>query len=732
MNKTAILGFALSLGLLFPPPTMATRPSVPTGMVATATNYNTVTLVWNASTDYSGLGLRGYDVYRAKLYLGQVAMPGRSTADTGLVAATAYKYTVRAVDNAGNRSAASTPATVTTPPGGSQPSTANAGPDQVTPTLTSVSFDGSGSRDAGGAILAYAWTFGDGSSGSGMRTQHAYPTAGPRTVTLTITDSSSLSRSDTAAITVSNQAPVANAGADHTGVAGSAVAFSGAASSDVDGHLTTYLWAFGDGTTGSGASSGHVYAAAGTYAGRLTVTDDNGAQSSDATTVTVSGSGGAFLWSRGFGGPTFVDAVVVRAVAGAPNGDLVVAGYFSGTVNFGAGNLTSAGGNDIFVAEYATDTGAPVWFRRFGGVGNDFAGGVAVDGSGNVILSGGITGSVDFGGGPLTSAGDYDVFVVQLSPSGVYRWARRYGGTGSDSGASVAVSATGDVVAAGTFNGTVNLGGGSLTSAGDSDVFVAAYAGATGAHLWSRRAGGPGIDQPSGIAMDDWGRVTVIGTFTGNASFGGSTLSSAGGLDVFLAQYAGADGTPQWSRRLGGPGDDYGNAIAADSGGNLVVTGQFATSIDFGGGVLSNTGAADIYLAQLSSAGVHNWSRRYGSASNLQEVATGVAVDASGKVLLTANLIDAVDFGGGLLPASGGYDPIVVKLSADGTHLWSKRFGSPQYAYNYSAGGAADASGNAVVAGNFTGTIVFGAAPLANAGGLVNQSSDGFVVKFAP
>ena len=249
------------------------------------------------------------------------------------------------------------------------------------------------------------------------------------------------------------------------------------------------------------------------------------------------------------------------------------------------------------------------------------------------------------------------------------------------------VSGIGDVVVTGTFNGTGNLGGSSLTSAGNSDVFVAEYAGATGAHRWSRRAGGASVDKPFGIAMDDWGRVTVIGTFTGTASFGGSTLSSAGGLDVFLAQYAGADGAPVWSKRFGGPGDDYGNAIAADSGGNLVVTGQFATSIDFGGGALANTGAPDIYLAQLSPAGVQGWSRRYGSSSTFQQIATGVAVDL---------------------------------------------LGSPQYAYNYSGGVALDAVGDALTAGNFSGTVNLGGGPLTNAGGMVNQSYDLFVGKFAP
>ena len=706
-----------------------TAPSRPAGVAATPTTCTVVALTWSPSTDTGGSGLKGYDIYRAGSLLTQVAAPGTTATDTGLTPATTYSYVVRAVDGAGNF-AASDPVSVGTPACAGQPPVANAGADRSVQTLTNVAFDGSASFDPDGTIKSYSWTFGDGGTAVGVAAQHPYATPGIRTVTLTVTDSSGISRSDTAAITATNRPPVAEAGAGKTATPGVAVQFNGNASTDADGRITGYQWAFGDGASGSGVTQNHVYPAAGTYTVWLTATDDFGAQGTDSTTVTV--SGGGYLWSRAFGGTTFTDSVTVRAVAGAANGDLVVAGYFSGTVNFGGGNLTSAGGNDIFVAQYSSDTGAPVWVRRYGGTSNDFAAGLAADANGNVVLSGGFSGSVDFGGGPLTSAGGYDVFAMRLSPSGDHLWSRRYGGTGDDSAAGMAVAANGDVVVTGTFNGTTNLGGGSLTSAGSSDVFVARYVADTGTHSWSRRVGGAGIDKVFGVAMDDWGRVTAIGTFAGNASFGGSTLASAGGLDVFVAEYAGADGTHQWSKRFGGSGDDYGNAIAADRDGNVVVTGQFANSIDFGGGALSNAGAPDIFLARLSAAGAHGWSRRYGSSNNYQQVATGVAVDLAGNVVLGANLIGAVDFGGGALPVSGGYDPVLVKLSADGTHLWSKRFGSPQYAYNYNCGVALDAIGDTLAAGTFSGTMDLGGGPLANAVGLVNQSYDLFVAKFAP
>jgi hypothetical protein len=92
-----------------------TRPSVPTGLTATASSCSQVGLAWNASTDTGGSGLKGYDLYRNGSFLRQVLAPTTSAADTGVVASTAYSYTVAAVDNAGNASAVSAASGVTTP-----------------------------------------------------------------------------------------------------------------------------------------------------------------------------------------------------------------------------------------------------------------------------------------------------------------------------------------------------------------------------------------------------------------------------------------------------------------------------------------------------------------------------------------------------------------------------------------------------------------------------------------
>src|SRR5262249_11564342 len=153
-------------------------------------------------------------------------------------------------------------------------------------------FDGSGSHDADGSIVAYAWDFGDGQTGSGVAPAHVHASAGNYLVRLTVTDDHGATGTDVALATVSapgNQPPGANAGGGRSGGIGESVHFDGRASSDADGTVVSYAWTFGDGQTGSGAQPTHSYAAAGTYLVRLTVTDDDGAIGQDIALVTVGG-----------------------------------------------------------------------------------------------------------------------------------------------------------------------------------------------------------------------------------------------------------------------------------------------------------------------------------------------------------------------------------------------------------------------------------------------------------
>jgi len=708
-------------------------PSVPTGLGLTVSSCTQIRLAWKASSDTGGSGLAGYKVYRNGVFVKLVGAPGTATADGSLAARSTYTYALAAVDNAGNTSAKTAAVSATTPAcGGGGAPHANAGPDKSVQSLTATLFDGSGSTDTGGTITAYAWAFGDGTTAAGKQVSHAYRTPGAYVATLTVTDNTGLRASDAANVTVTNRLPVANAGPDRTAGPGSAVGFDGRGSTDADGSVASYAWAFGDGTTASGAVVSHTYAAAGTYTVALTVADNLGARSVDRATVVVSAvAPRGPMWSRTFGGPAWSDNVVPQATATGPNGDVAVVGYFAGTADFGAGAVTSAGGDDIFVAVYRSADGRPVWSKHFGTPNHDFGTAVAVDANGNVLVGGSINGTVSFGGPALTT-GASSAFVAKFSAAGAHLWSKLIGGATNSSVTGAAVDGNGNVFAVGTFSGSANFGTGTLTSAGQWDGYIAAYAAVDGRALWTRRAGGSGVDTPRAVAVDSLGHVVATGVFQNSADFGGGPLRSAGQYDVFLAQYGSADGRYLWSKRFGSSGNDYGVGIGVDGSGNVVIAGDYHGTIDFGGGALVDGGAGSaVFAAKFSSAGGLLWSKSFGTGF-VDAAMKGAAVDRSGNVMFTCVSVDGMDFGGGMLPMSGGSDPFFVELSAAGAHRWSLRFPSSTQSYNASAAVAADAAGNAVLSGNFTGTIDLGGTRQTDADGRVRDSFDGFLVKLHP
>jgi len=428
--------------------------------------------------------------------------------------------------------------------------------------------------------------------------------------------------------------------------------------------------------------------------------------------------GPTHIWSRGFGGPDYDEGATVAVNA---SGDVFLAASFADTVNFGGADLVGVGSADVLLARYDSN-GVHQWSKRLGGAGFDAPNALVLDTSGNLIVVGAFTGTSNFGGSDLTSAGIIDIFMAKYDANGNHIWSRRIGGSSNDYAWDVAVDAAGNIALTGSFQSTVDFGGGNLTSAGDEDIFVASYD-ANGQYRWAHRVGGSGGDNGWSIAVDSANNVIATGSFRGNANFGGGNLLSAGEEDVFLAKYDGA-GNHIWSRRFGAAESDNGYAVATD-GTSIVVTGNFLFNVSFGGGDLVSAGGGDIFLAKFDADGAHQWSQRFGGSGS--DTGDAIAIDNSGNIGLAGQFQDTVDFGGGdVVSGSGPYmaDICVAKYDASGNHVWSGGYG------RHNGGNPAiamDAGGNALLTGSYLGPISFGGPTLPSAG-----NDDVFLVKFGP
>ncbi len=193
-----------------------------------------------------------------------------------------YPVTLTVTDNSGAKATASKTVTITV----DQPPTASF---TSTAADLTASFDGSGSSDPDGTVASYAWNFGDNSTDNGPTPKHSYVAAGTYSVTLTVADDQGATDTVTKSVTVakSNVAPTASFSSTSVDLKAS---FDGSGSSDPDGTVASYAWDFGDNATGTGQTTSHTYAAAGSYSVKLTVTDNSGATNTVTKSVTVAKS----------------------------------------------------------------------------------------------------------------------------------------------------------------------------------------------------------------------------------------------------------------------------------------------------------------------------------------------------------------------------------------------------------------------------------------------------------
>ena len=334
---------------------------------------------------------------------------------------------------------------------------------------------------------------------------------------------------------------------------------------------------------------------------------------------------GEMVWIRQAGGTSDDTS---RGVGVDQTGNIYMAGTFSGTANFGSNQITSAGSNDVFVAKY-DNNGTLLWVRQAGGIGDDEASSVAIDATGNCFVTGWFANTANFGATNLVSAGGWDIFVAKLSPSGDLQWVRQIGGTYTwDWSWSVAADSSGNCYVAGKYGNTASFGPTNLTSTGGQDAFVAKYDG-DGTLLWVRSGGGStGDDIGVSVTTDADGACYAAGIYVGTATFSGTTLQSAGDWDNYLVKYK-ADGTMEWIRSAGGGGYDHVWAVAVDSTGGLIMAGYFSGTNVFTQATIGSAGDYDIFLAKYTSDGVLEWVQSAGGAG--PDILTDLAIDTMGN-----------------------------------------------------------------------------------------------------
>jgi len=246
---------------------------------------------------------------------------------------------------------------------------------------------------------------------------------------------------------------------------------------------------------------------------------------------------------------------------------------------------------------------------------------------------------------------------------------------------------------------------------------------------WANRAGAIGSDYGNDIKVDPEGNIYVTGTFNESATFGSTTLSSAGSSDIFMVKYDHA-GNVLWAKSFGGNSLDVCYSLYVDASGNILLTGYFRSEeITFGDVTLYNPnsdfGYDQYYLAKCDASGNVVWATTSDGLGNMN--GNSVTMDNSGNIIVLGWFDGSnISFESITLLNAGilSSDIFIIKYNAAGEPLWAKTAGGS--GYDIPSGITADDSGNLYFTGYFeSSTIDFETISLSNTG-----SRDVFVAKY--
>ena len=349
---------------------------------------------------------------------------------------------------------------------------------------------------------------------------------------------------------------------------------------------------------------------------------------------------------------------------------------------------------------------------------------VTGDNNGSMFQVVAYKGSLSFGARTVNAASPttYAHVIVKFNSEGV---AQLLVNTDSNIGniSAIAADNNGNLYVTGWFSGSVSFGSSTLTSAGALDVFVAKLNN-SGEWVWGKSFGGTGETKGGGIDTDSAGNVYVSGSFRQMTI--GATILGSNGLDDLFAMKLDSSGNPLWASKVGGVGNEHiqwtGNNIAVDSVGNSYVVGETGVDpVTVNGTTHTGLGGADSIIAKFDASGTAVWGARTGST--LSEQVYQVAIDSQGNAFVTGFVRGPATFGSNTLTHTGGRDGFIAKINSAGVWQWAASFGGSGDEYVY--GMTLDREGGPVVVGSFSSPFTIGSTMFSTFG-----SDDGFVAKW--
>lgn len=249
-------------------------------------------------------------------------------------------------------------------------------------------------------------------------------------------------------------------------------------------------------------------------------------------------------------------------------------------------------------------------------------------------------------------------------------WLRYAGGTSGEETKDAIFDSNGDLVLTGFFNGNFNTGAGTLSSSGNTDIFILKSDDA-GNVEWAVKAGGTGVDRANAIASDNNGNTYITGYIQGNASFGTINVT-ASGWDAYAAKID-QNGNFIWVTTFGGSFGDIGHGITVDNLGNVIVVGEYKGTATFGSDILTSMNSTsgsptyDVFIAKLDNSGNFIWT--LDGNANQDDRGLAVTTDANNSIYVVGQFSQTITFQN-THPTTLLNAGFIIGLDEDGNELW--------------------------------------------------------------
>ena len=299
------------------------------------------------------------------------------------------------------------------------------------------------------------------------------------------------------------------------------------------------------------------------------------------------------------------------------DGNIYITGDFTGTVDFDPGeavyNLTSNGQNDIFILKLDAN-GNLIWAENFGNWYKDYGKNILITNTGNLLIAGGFSGTVDFDFGPdtafLTSSGGGNHFFLNLTPNGEFNWVKQIGGEADAYISVLKTDSENNIIAGGSFSFQVDfdpdpdveyiLDGGVL-----DDLFVLKL-NEDGIFQWVRAFNNNALSLLHTIAVDSINNVYFASYFNQPIDIipGDSVyiIDPVGDYDFFIEKLN-SNGEFISAITMGSEYFEWINTILLDNKANIFTVGIFRNNPEY---ILNNTtasvtsaGSVDIFIQKI-------------------------------------------------------------------------------------------------------------------------------------